>query len=332
MALNAQRFKDHCLIIVGDGGDADRILAERRLAAGGRLAHFRTEGPDDLRVKMEFVDDGSSCDYFTWQPPSKQMPISSFAKKLSARPRSFWTKSGPDGVALQAGQKLIIRAGGDCQPRHLLLTDHEDNVLVEMSGEIVLNIDKAMARSFDVEVYNPELKAFGSFSWGRVRWAVLLGFLLQMVKVLLSIQWEQGAVEGEVPWFCGFLSILDWSLASSFICIEMWSFSMTGLPANSTIHALSNFASTVVMMCACYFKLSEFVTYLSGVVGIYAVVLLHYYSTREACPTRRLLPHVKWTIAHVIGTTGSFVAFTLIAQVYSFLLASGQGSIERRTL
>lgn len=33
-------YRDHCLIIVGDGGQADKVLAKRRLAAGGRLAHF----------------------------------------------------------------------------------------------------------------------------------------------------------------------------------------------------------------------------------------------------------------------------------------------------
>lgn len=33
-------YRDHCLIIVGDGGSADELLARRRLEAGGRLAHF----------------------------------------------------------------------------------------------------------------------------------------------------------------------------------------------------------------------------------------------------------------------------------------------------
>jgi hypothetical protein len=40
MALDDQRFKDHCLIVVGAGGKADEVLCQRRLQAGGRLAHF----------------------------------------------------------------------------------------------------------------------------------------------------------------------------------------------------------------------------------------------------------------------------------------------------
>ena len=33
MVLDDQRFKDHCLIIVGNGGKADEVLAKRRLEA-----------------------------------------------------------------------------------------------------------------------------------------------------------------------------------------------------------------------------------------------------------------------------------------------------------
>ena len=33
-------YRDHCLIIVGDGEAADELLCRRRLRAGGRLAHF----------------------------------------------------------------------------------------------------------------------------------------------------------------------------------------------------------------------------------------------------------------------------------------------------
>lgn len=49
--------EDHCLIIVGVGGKADEILAKRRLAAGGRLAHFMTQGPMDVRVTQQSVED-----------------------------------------------------------------------------------------------------------------------------------------------------------------------------------------------------------------------------------------------------------------------------------
>ena len=96
MALDDQRFKDHCLIIVGNGGKADEVLAKRRLAAGGRLAHFLTR-PDDPRVTFSASADGLEYDFFTWQPPKGTMGISSFARKLQGKPRTFWTKTGPPG-------------------------------------------------------------------------------------------------------------------------------------------------------------------------------------------------------------------------------------------
>ena len=91
MALDDQRFKDHCLIIVGNGGKADEVLAKRRLAAGGRLAHFLTR-PDDPRVTFSASADGLEYDFFTWQPPKGTMGISSFARKLQGKPRTFWTQ------------------------------------------------------------------------------------------------------------------------------------------------------------------------------------------------------------------------------------------------
>ena len=96
MALDDQRFKDHCLIIVGNGGKADEVLAKRRLAAGGRVAHFLTR-PDDPRVTFSASADGLEYDFFTWQPPKGTMGISSFARKLQGKPRTFWTKTGPPG-------------------------------------------------------------------------------------------------------------------------------------------------------------------------------------------------------------------------------------------
>jgi hypothetical protein len=153
MVLTTQRIKDHCLIIVGDGGEADQILARRRMAAGGRFAHFLTKGPNDSRVRQQHVMNGATQDaeYFTWQPPSSKMPLSSFAKKFSGRSRSFWTKLGPDGVELEASQQLTITSGVDGNPRHLELWDEDGNLLVQMSGEITVDIDKQAARTMDVE-------------------------------------------------------------------------------------------------------------------------------------------------------------------------------------
>ena len=98
----------------------------------GPLAHFLTQGENDDRVTMKSMEDGRTEDYFIWQPPSTKMKVSSFAKELGGKPRTFWTKRGPDGVELQDGQLLTITAGIDGKPRHVRLTDEEDNVLCDV--------------------------------------------------------------------------------------------------------------------------------------------------------------------------------------------------------
>ena len=50
--MDAQRYKDHCLVIVGSGGPDDEILARRRLSAGRRLMHIQTRGLDGDRVSV----------------------------------------------------------------------------------------------------------------------------------------------------------------------------------------------------------------------------------------------------------------------------------------
>eukprot|EP00438_Fugacium_kawagutii_P004625 Skav229016 [mRNA] locus=scaffold127:483024:490587:- [translate_table: standard] len=237
MPLTPQRLKDHCLIIVGDGGEADRILAKRRLAAGGRLAHFQTEGPEDDRVRQQALMDDVSSEYFTWQPPSQKMPISSFAKKQLGKARSFWTKIGPDGVEVQPGQKLKLMAGVDGKPKHLELWDGE-KLLVQMSGEIVLDVSKAEAKTYDVEVYNPELKAFGTVSWRFVLIAIPMQFFYQMAKFLLSIELENRAVEGQVPWFRGLMTVFEACVGLS-VCVEMWSWSLNVAPDWCTANNLA---------------------------------------------------------------------------------------------
>lgn len=323
MAVDPQRLKDHCLIIIGVGGEPDEILAKRRLAAGGRLMHILTQGPQDERISLEFVDDGNSYDYFTWQPPTKNMKVSRFAKKLQGKTRTFWTKNGPDGLELEPEQHLKLSNGSDGKPRHVVLSDAEGNVLVEMSGEIVMDVDKQTARTFDVEVQNPEINAFGCFSWRFVRLALLVILPWQVAKLSISIAFEQEAVEGKVPWFRNLLQALNWTMSGQIICTEMWSYSLTGEHASGTTHALTNIAAVVGIMACTYVQLSEFMLCVVGVSCGTLGPLLQYYSTMDAYPERRLLPHLLWTIGQACGTVGCFIIFGIIGFAYASLLASG---------
>lgn len=48
---------------------------------------------------------------------------------------------GPDGIMLQDDHRLNLLTGVDGKLRHLTLTNDEGVVLVEMSGEIVVDVD-----------------------------------------------------------------------------------------------------------------------------------------------------------------------------------------------
>ena len=50
--MDAQSYRDHCLIVLGSGLEAEELLLRRRLGAGGRAVHFLTEGPSDARVEI----------------------------------------------------------------------------------------------------------------------------------------------------------------------------------------------------------------------------------------------------------------------------------------
>lgn len=50
------------------------------------------------------------------------------------------------------------------------------------------------------------------------------------------------------------------------------------------------------------------VTYVCGIPATTLVTCGRYYFTMEEQPTRRLIPHLVWTIAQAIGTTGSCLA------------------------
>ncbi|CAK9025215.1 unnamed protein product [Durusdinium trenchii] len=326
MALDAQRFKDHCLIIVGDGGRADQILARRRLAAGGRLAHFQTKGSQDPRVVLQAVEDGSTFNFFTWQPPSAKMGVSKFAQKLQGKTRTFWTKNGPDGVDLGENlQSLTLNVGTDGKLRHLTLTDDDGIVLVEMSGEIVLDVDEHTAKTYEVDVENPEINAFGSFSWRFVRLALLVQLLWHAAKLSLSIAFEQDITPGRVPWARNLLSALNWTMTGNIVCTEMWSYSLSGEPASGGTHVVANLSATVAIMAVSYFQLSEFLLCVVGATASLATApAFQYFNTRDSHPDRLLLPHILWTFAQVCGTVGCFVVFGIIGQVYSLLLESGQ--------
>lgn len=276
-------------------------------------------------MTFSVTDDGLQHDFFTWQPPKGTMGISSFAAKFQAKPRTFWTKNGPDGIELGETHCLTVRYGTTGTPRHVTVTDEKGNILVEMSGQVVVDPDMYTAETLQVDVHNTELNAFGSFSWRFVTLAVLFQLLWQIGKISLSINFEMAATSGRVPWFRNLLAALNWCLTGNIICIEMTAFALTGTRATINTHAVGNVAATLAIMAVAPLQLSEFVLCVVGVTAMILVApFVHYYNTIGVHENRHFLPHLRWTIAQLSGTVGCFVLFGLIAQSYATLLAAGQ--------
>jgi hypothetical protein len=58
---------------------------------------------------------------------------------------------------------LTIRYGITGNPRHVTLTDETGDILVEMSGHVVVDADMLMAETLQVDVHNTELNLVGGF-------------------------------------------------------------------------------------------------------------------------------------------------------------------------
>ena len=69
----------------------------------------------------------------------------------------------PDGIELSENHYLTIRYGVTGTARHVTLTDEKGNILVEMSGHVVVDADMLVAEALQVDVHNTELNLAGGF-------------------------------------------------------------------------------------------------------------------------------------------------------------------------
>ncbi|CAK9030031.1 Uncharacterized protein SCF082_LOCUS19055 [Durusdinium trenchii] len=330
----------YCMMFLG----GQQVYAKRihglrmapRDAAAAKPKVLLVEENPAIQLKLERIlcparadmqnQDGSSFDYFTWQPPSSKMQVSNFAQRLQGRRRTFWTKNGPDGVELEEGHRLSINAGVDGKKRHVSLSDAEGNVLVSMSGEVVLDVDEDTAKNLAVEVRNTEINAFGSFSWRFVRLAMLIQLVWQVSKLYLSIAFEQDATVGKVPWARNLLSSLSWSLTGQIVCTEMWCYSLTGEAATVATHVVANLSSTAGIMLVSYFQFSEFFLCFVGVSfsascaisGLATAPGFQYFNTMDRHPERRWKPRDAEGLGPLVGDQIYVAAPCLIFSAHGF--------------
>ena len=316
---DSQHLKDCCLIIVGDGEVADEILAKRRLEAGGRLCHILTKGLGDSRVKVQnFSNDGS----FHWQPLAKMSP---FAKRLGGSISQAWTKTGPDGIVLPDDHKLVVAQIDDNLQRVHMVND-EGEVVMEMTGWVVLYPTMQVATTASVEVQNMHMKAMGTFSGRGISMGCLVSFAVLLIHFLLIIFAER-SLQSLAP-VLRFVFYVPASMAMSgppmvkvlafALCgddltwRQAWSVGMLGLVVASAVAISTGMALSAAMW--------GFVGY-----SVWCIVLCWvYYSGRHRHTSRKFWPRLAWLTCVFLVTAGGMALVATSILIYASMVESNQ--------
>ena len=223
--MDAQSYKDHCLIVIGCGSEAEEFLVRRRLAAGGRLIHVLTHGPDDDRVEISQMPSLEGC--FLWHPP--RGPLTKFGMRFGPSGSRYWTRTGPNAVELLDHQKMNIFFTSDCnEMQHVRILDEEGSVDADMSGAVVLNPDLQLAAELDVEVANPDLRPAGTFSWRFMLLSSLLLLPWSALKWVIAAHCESHAEAGQLPWWRGLLITAYLAVPALWGFVQSFTISMAG--------------------------------------------------------------------------------------------------------
>ncbi|CAE7505063.1 unnamed protein product [Symbiodinium sp. CCMP2456] len=296
--MDEQSYRDHCLIVVGGGTAAEETLCKRRLAVGGAgsvLLMAASEGShDELR-----------------QTPGSVV-------------RTYWTKTGPDAVELQAQQQLVIfRAAG--KMRHVQILDNEWGVQAEMSGYVVLNPDMELAQELDVEVKDPDLMACGTFSWRHMLLSMALLLVWHVARWAISIYFEKQAHEGQLPWWRGGLVWFNGMVFCCWALFEIWAASLAAERSTWLTWLTGQVLGVSLAVGATWRQVADFPMSLLGVGGNFLTgPTLLYYLTRARHETCRFIPCLMWTVAQLCGTVGCCIVLAGMVVTYLFLLADGQ--------
>ena len=262
---------------------------------------------------------------FTWQPPSKAFPISSFGKRLGAEVRSYWTKIGPDAIEVGTHHALKVVSGQDGVFRHITLLDEDGDVLVDMSGEVVANATLEEARTFDVRVKNPDSLSFGIFDWHKTLVAMLLATICHTARFTISIYFEKNAVAGTIPFWRNVNAALFWICCCIPCCVDIWPGAMTGERPQQLDHDLGHLIILIVVCGVAFLSVSEYsLGYVMAPVVFFLCGPRLYLSTKKQYPERQLKASVLWAVANYAGTSGASIVMTLVGVAYAVLLQQRQ--------
>ena len=324
--MDAQSFRDSCLIIIGDGGKADELLTKRRLEAGGRLMHIQTEGSEDDRVRFIYADTQSELveEPFTWQPPGKFFPISKFGQKFGAQPATYWVKTGPDAIQLGKDQEVRVASAQDGVFRHITVVDTDGNVLIDMSGEVVANPSLEIARTFDVEVKNPDFHSFGTLTLAKVSASDASGISCPCDRIChvhllwaTCNRWHHSFLEESD---CGpGVEHLQWLMLRRSVDMHHGR-----CESNREREYLVGNVCVVIFTMGCSFLPLSRNSLSYGCCGVlFASMTFFAYMG----PDWRLKDSLLWSVAQLSGTVGTALVMTAVGVMYAFLLMQGQNVV-----
>jgi len=211
--------------------------------------------------------------------------------------------------------------------RHITVVDTDGNVLIDMSGEVVANPSLEIARTFDVEVKNPDFHSFGTLTWPKFLPAMLLAFLVHVTGFAVSIYFERRATAGTIPFWRNLIVVLVWSICNGSCCVDQWTCAMAGVKATGREYLVGNVCVVIFTMGCSFLPLSRnSLSY--GCCGVlFASMTFFAYMMTEQGPDWRLKDSLLWSVAQLSGTVGTALVMTTVGVMYAFLLMQGQNVV-----
>ena len=312
MDSDLQRLKDCCLIIVGDGGLPDRILAMRRLKEGGRLCHILTEGEDDPRVKVKtFPDEGA----FYWHPPDVSFKTSTLGAKLGSSPPRSVAKVGPDAIVLPHDHELVLaRIGGSVSQVHV--SNGAGEILLQMSGFVVLNPNLQKASELEVQVSDFNLQAFGTFSARGVLLGSAVAFLMLVADNMVELLEGPVKRRGRAAWICAGLVLTVPPVT------EMLARGLCGEPVGTWQTYLVLAVAIVVLLSTSSLTNWNLTIFMLNSIGQpveLACLMVFYNFSRHSHPSRHFLSRCQWVNSVATATSGCLICAAAICIIYAWI-------------
>mmetsp|Transcript_125944 Transcript_125944/g.305997 ORF Transcript_125944/g.305997 Transcript_125944/m.305997 type:complete len:680 (-) Transcript_125944:184-2223(-) len=231
------RLRDICIVVIGQGPVAKRLV-ERRRAAGGRVCLLWTqETPQGFveaaHPRQQPCAGGAAeptwdLSTFAWKPPREECSDDralSMLKKQFGSALLDWRSSGPLLVYLHAGEAYKVVCGDEGQSWGVQVvdTEHPDMpVRWEISGIVIfagidvgqraagLEVcpDEASAIQADVAVLREEALPFATICPKHAALWVPLYLVQYLTYYLLMGIYESGMRPGDIPWWRGSFTAL----------------------------------------------------------------------------------------------------------------------------